>query len=142
MNLFNFFFHCSNTDVYDRVRPAVCTQPVHLGQNTAAVVESILTGYKVEQQGYRACMALLKLSDQYSPERLEAACIKAFSYMPRPSYKAIQAILKTGQDKITDESAAPSESDEFGFIRGSDYYGSIHGHQTSLEREEGDGDNA
>jgi transposase len=93
------------------------------GQNTAAVVESILTGYKVEQQGYRACMALLKLSDNYSPERLEAACIKAFSYMPRPSYKAIQAILKTGQDKITEETALPSETDEFGFTRGADYYG-------------------
>jgi transposase len=95
---------------------------VKIGQNTAAVVESILTGYKVEQQGYRACMALLKLSDTYSPERLESACIKAFSYMPRPSYKAIQAILKTGQDKISEESATPVEQDEFGFTRGSDYY--------------------
>ena len=94
-----------------------------IGQNTVAVVESILTGYKVEQQGYRACMALLKMSDTYSPERLEAACIKAFSYMPRPSYKAIQAILKTGQDKISEESAASSEPDEFGFTRGADYYG-------------------
>jgi len=93
-----------------------------IGQNTASVVGSILTGYKVEQQGYRACMALLKLSDTYSPERLEAACIKAFSYMPRPSYKAIQAILKTGQDKITEEASAPPEPDEFGFTRGSDYY--------------------
>ena len=37
-----------------------------IGQNTSAVVESILTGYKVEQQGYRACMALLKLSDKYT----------------------------------------------------------------------------
>lgn len=96
---------------------------VKIGQNTAAVVESILTGYKVEQQGYRACMALLKLSDTYSPERLEAACVRAFSYMPRPSYKAIQAILKTGQDKISEESSAPAEPDEFGFTRGPAYYG-------------------
>jgi transposase len=93
-----------------------------IGQNTVAMVESILTGYKVEQQGYRACMALLKLSDAYSPERLESACIKAFSYMPRPSYKTVQAILKTGQDKINEESAAPAEQDEFGFTRGSGYY--------------------
>lgn len=94
-----------------------------IGQNTAAVVESILTGYKVEQQGYRACMALLKMSDTYSPERLEAACGKAFTYTPRPSYKAVQAILKTGQDTIKEETAVPTEPDDFSFTRGSDYYG-------------------
>ena len=48
-----------------------------IGPNTATVVEAILTGYKVEQQGYRAYMALLKLSDNYTPQRLEAACYKA-----------------------------------------------------------------
>lgn len=93
-----------------------------IGGNSAAVIESILTGYKVEQQGYRACMALLKLSDQYSPERLEAACSKALDYTPRPSYKAIQAILKSGQDRISPETAAPSQPSEFGFTRGADYY--------------------
>jgi len=91
-----------------------------IGQSTAAVVEAILTGYKVEQQGYRACMALLKLSDQYESERLESACAKALFYTPRPSYKSIQAILKSGRDKAQDESATPSK---FGFTRGADYYG-------------------
>jgi transposase len=94
-----------------------------IGPNTAAVVETILTGYKVEQQGYRACMALLKLSDSYTPERLEAACEKALYYTPRPSYKSVQAILKSGQDKISETSAAPYEPSEFGFTRGADYYG-------------------
>jgi transposase len=94
-----------------------------IGQNTVTVVESILTGYKVEQQGYRACMALLKLSDQYTPERLEAACAKALFYTPRPSYKAVQTILKSGQDKPTEDPQTPSEPSEFGFTRGSDYYG-------------------
>lgn len=91
-----------------------------IGVNTAAVVESILSGYKVEQQGYRACMALLKLSDQYTPERLEAACTKALFYTPRPSYKSIQTILKSGQDKKINEDATASS--EHGFTRGADYY--------------------
>ena len=91
-----------------------------IGTHTASVAESILTGYKVEQQGYRACMALLKLSEQYSPERLEAACNKALFYTPRPSYKSIQTILKSGQDK-TSEKTPPSTS-EFGLTRGADYY--------------------
>ncbi|MEW6651588.1 MAG: IS21 family transposase [Chloroflexota bacterium] len=94
-----------------------------IGANTAAVVETILMSYKVEQQGYRACMALLKLADHYTPKRLEAACAKALFYTPRPSYKAIQAILKSGQDKITEKSVAPAEPSAFGFTRGADYYG-------------------
>ena len=94
-----------------------------IGENAAVIVEAILTGYKVEQQGYRACMALLKMADTYTPERLEAACEKALSYTPRPGYKAIQAILKSGQDKISEKSAAPSDPSPFGFTRGADYYG-------------------
>ena len=92
----------------------------NIGANAATVVESILIGYKVEQQGYRACMALLKLSEQYTPERLEAACAKALFYTPRPSYKSIQTILKSGQDKKPDETS--SSSSEYGFTRGAEYY--------------------
>jgi len=91
-----------------------------IGPQTARVVESILTGYKVEQQGYRACMALLKLSDSYTSERLEAACDKALFYTPRPSYKSIQTILKSGQDKP--EPAVPAPASKHGFTRGADYY--------------------
>jgi len=94
-----------------------------VGENVTVIVETILTGYKVEQQGYRACMALLKMADTYTPERLEAACEKALSYTPRPGYKVIQAILKSGQDKISEKSAAPSDPSPFSFTRGADYYG-------------------
>jgi transposase len=97
------------------------TWAAKIGINTTAVVEGILTSYKIEQQGYRACMALLKMADQYSPERLEAACAKAFFYTHRPSYKSIQTILKTGQDKLSEEPPIPT-SDSHGFTRGADYY--------------------
>ena len=92
-----------------------------IGEHAVTVVETILATHKVEQQGYRACMALLKLSEQYSPERLEAACAKALFYTPRPTYKGIQTILKSGQDKP--ESPAPASKCEHGFTRGADYYG-------------------
>jgi hypothetical protein len=93
-----------------------------IGENTAAVVESILAGYKVEQQGYRACMALLKLSDQYSLERLESACSRALDYTPRPGFKTIQTILKSAQDKISKAPTVPDEAPAFAFTRGADYY--------------------
>jgi hypothetical protein len=94
-----------------------------IGSNTASVIEGILTGYKVEQQGYRACMALLKMADSYTSERLEAACAKALRYTPRPAYKTIQTILKSGQDRIVDNSSIPPEPSAHGFTRGAGYYG-------------------
>lgn len=58
------------------------------------------------------------------PGTVGAAYAKGLFYTPRPSYKAIQTILKSGQDKPpTDESETPSDTSEYGFTRGSGYYG-------------------
>jgi hypothetical protein len=64
-----------------------------IGCNTETVVRAILAGYKVEQQGYKACMGILKLADKYSAERLENACKRALSYTPRPSLKNVQTMI-------------------------------------------------
>ena len=70
-------------------------------------------------------MALLKLADKYSVARVEAACKKALSYTPNPSFKSVKTILSTGQDKVTpDQSIKTSDtSADHGFTRGADYYG-------------------
>ena len=96
-----------------------------IGPHAHAAVSAILTAHKVEQQGYKSCLALLKLADKYSIERVEAACAKALSYTPQPSYKSIQTILQTGQDKLKTEDRTnhSAESEEFGFVRGAGYYG-------------------
>jgi len=94
-----------------------------IGENTEAVVRAILASRQIEQQSYRACMALLKLADKHSLPRLEAACKRALSYTPSPSFKSVQTILATGQDKLLDEPPASGASSEFGFTRGADYYG-------------------
>ena len=93
-----------------------------IGEHTVTVVKAVLASRKIEQQGYRACMALLKLSDKYSAARLEAACKRALTYTPSPSFKSIQTILATGQDKLPEEDSA-DPSAEFGFTRGPGYYG-------------------
>jgi transposase len=97
-----------------------------IGEHTSAVISSFLGRHKVEQQGYKACMALLRLTDKYSVERLESACTKALSYTEEPSLKGIQAILKSGQDKLLKETA-PHSSSEFGLTRGADYYSRRNG---------------
>lgn len=96
-----------------------------IGENTTFIIRFFLNRYKVEQQGYKSCMALLKLADKYSVERLEAACTKVLTYTLTPEYKNIQIILQTGQDKINDSSIAitqPSDNEHFSFTRGAEYY--------------------
>ena len=93
-----------------------------IGIETKTVVSAILAGYKVEQQGYKACMGILKLADKYTPERLENACRKALTFTPRPSLKNIQAILASGQDG-SEETAESTSSSQYGFTRGAGYYG-------------------
>jgi len=97
-----------------------------IGSNTAVTVRSILASHKVEQQGYKSCMGLLKLADKYSVGRLEAACKKALSYTPHPSYKSVKNILTTGQDKTPDKPSSEnndSNPDNHGYTRGAGYYG-------------------
>ena len=69
-------------------------------------------------------MGLLRLADKYSTQRLEAACKRALSYTPHPSFKSVKNILVTGQDKV-DNNSQPhsSEAERHGFTRGAEYYG-------------------
>lgn len=96
-----------------------------VGENTAAIVRLFLGSRKVEQQSYKSCMALLKLTDKYPPQRLESACAKAFSFSTMPSLKSIQSILKSGQDKLLNKETDTKKSvsvSEYGFTRGAAYY--------------------
>jgi transposase len=96
-----------------------------IGPNTEMTVKAILSSHKIEQQGYKSCLALIKLADKYSIARLEAACKKALFYTSMPSYKTVKTILSTGQDKVDVESEPfiPGDSETHGFTRGANYYG-------------------
>ena len=96
-----------------------------MGPNVEETIRSVLAGCRVEQQGYRTCMGILKMSDKYGIERLEAACARALSYTPNPTYRNISAILKSGQDKVMPPKAAKENkgSEQHSFVRGAKYYG-------------------
>ena len=92
-----------------------------IGPNTLAVVKLFLSAHKVEQQGYKSCMALLKSAEKYSDARLEAACKLALSFTTAPSLKSIQSILRSGQDTFTEE-PEPAKPSPYSFTRGAEYY--------------------
>jgi hypothetical protein len=97
-----------------------------VGPNTAVTFRSIFDAYKVQQQGYKSCMGILKLVDKHGADRLETACRKALIYTPHPSYKSIKNILSTRQDLIAEDKeiqTSPKENNQYGFTRGAQYYG-------------------
>jgi hypothetical protein len=95
-----------------------------IGEHTKTVVQLFLSRNQVEQQGYKACIALLKLSDTHSALRLEQACKSALSFTERPSLKSIQTILKSDKDKLLQGEVAPNLPENSGriFTRGREYY--------------------
>jgi hypothetical protein len=95
-----------------------------IGDNTYKVVDAILTSRIVEQQSYRSLMGLLKLTEKYSSEALEAACIKALTYTAAPSFKSIKNILAAGGYKSKPEKNTESTTkSKRGISRGARYYG-------------------
>jgi hypothetical protein len=95
-----------------------------IGGHTETVVRLFLSRNRIEQQGYKACLALLKLSDTHSAPRLEQACKRALSFTERPSLKSIQIILKSGLDSLPQGEPAPGlpETAARAFTRGQAYY--------------------
>jgi len=97
------------------------------GPATAAVVEAIMARRPHPQQGFRACLGIMRLGKTYSQERLEAACRRARA-LETYGYRSIESILKNDLDKRplpTPEPAAPRiEHDN---VRGAGYYaGTTH----------------
>ena len=71
-----------------------------IGENTAWVIEKVLSSKAFPEQTYNACLGILSYERKYSPERLEAACKRAYG-APVINYKIISNILKNNQDKQT-----------------------------------------
>ena len=69
------------------------------GPATAQVVTDILATRPHPEQGYRACLGLLRLGKRYGPERLEAACARA-AQLGASRYRTVQNILATGLDPV------------------------------------------
>lgn len=63
------------------------------GPSTAQLVEKIMDERRHPEQGYRACLGILRLSKRYSPQRLEKACTRALACRSH-SYRSIDSILK------------------------------------------------
>jgi transposase len=69
------------------------------GPKTAEVVAAILAHRTHPETGRRACLGLMRMAERYGAARLEAACERAVA-IRNPRYKSVEAILKSGLDKV------------------------------------------
>lgn len=81
------------------------------------VIEHVLTSKPIEQQTYKACMAILSLAKDYSDTSLETACERVISFGVTPTFKNIQNLLAANGDRARKPAERPR-----GITRGADYY--------------------
>ncbi len=93
-----------------------------VGASTGALVQRILNMRPHPEQGYRACLGLMRLGKRYTPERLEAACFRALRSGAH-SYRSVKSILEHGLDRVPLEDPEPlSLPLEHENVRGAEYY--------------------
>ena len=93
-----------------------------IGPSTAKLTALILESRPHPEQGYRACIGILRLARHYGADRLEAACDRGLDIGAR-SYGSIQSILKHGLDRRPPRPAAQGEQlPDHPNIRGPRYY--------------------
>jgi len=94
------------------------------GPQTGAMARQIIDSKTHPEQGYRACLGLMRLAGRYSPARLEAACARAL-HMGACAYRSVQSILDNGLDQVPLHEPTPIDlPQQHDHLRGQDYYAS------------------
>jgi transposase len=93
------------------------------GPATAQLVAAILATKPHPEQGYRACLGIMRLSRAAGSMRMEAACARAL-HLGAPSYRTVQNILASGADRVPTEPPTPEPASRppHPNVRGSAYY--------------------
>jgi transposase len=93
-----------------------------IGPETARLTTVILESRPHPEQGFRACLGILRLARQYGTSRLEAACRRDLELGAR-SYGSISSILQHGLDRRPPQTADLGELPlDHSNIRGAGYY--------------------
>lgn len=98
-----------------------------IGLHTKTMMHRIMESKKHPEQGFRSCLGIIRLSKQYTPERVESACKRALA-VEACNYGSVKSILQTGLDKVAylDEHKA-AKPIEHPNIRGREYYREVMG---------------
>ena len=92
-----------------------------VGPSVAEVVATILADKPHPEQGYRSCMALLRVAKRYPNDRVNAACTRALA-IGAPSRHSVQSILQRGLDQLPLEEPRAEKRVLHENVRGPDYF--------------------
>ena len=89
----------------------------------AGLIATVMATRVHPQQGFRSCLGILRLSERYGGERLEAACEHALQ-VGAASYRSVRSILLVGLDRRQEPTAEPAASRSLAHenLRGASYY--------------------
>ena len=92
-----------------------------IGPACAAIVSRILESRPHPEQGYRACLGLLRLAERHGAARLEAASVRALA-LGAPSYRCVKAILTNRLEHAPLAAQTDWAAPEHDHLRGPRYY--------------------
>jgi transposase len=96
------------------------------GPSVGRVVELTLARYANPEQGYRACLGLMRTAQRHGAARMNLACERALSVTVAggPRRKYIEAILKRGLERDAPPAAPTQRTSPLTHenVRGGDYY--------------------
>ena len=91
------------------------------GPFAGRLAREILASRPHPQQGFRACLGLIRLGERFGAERLDAACRRALD-AGTIRYRSVQSILKMGLDQQVLPEEPDREPVEHPNVRGPEYY--------------------
>jgi transposase len=93
-----------------------------VGPHGGQAVSRLLESKPHPEQGYRACLGIMRLGRRYGFQRLEAACRRAV-LLDACNYRSIKSILATCADRQPlPATEAPTAALDHDNVRGSNYY--------------------
>lgn len=93
-----------------------------VGANTAQVVSQILERYPHPEMGYRSCLGIIRLGQDYPAARVEAAAERALA-TGAISYKSLDSILRHSLDQQPLSNPTPSQPQlAHDNVRGAKYF--------------------
>lgn len=92
-----------------------------IGVCAALLCEKILVERSHPEQGFRACLGIVRLVKSFGRERVEAACSRALDIEAR-TFGSVKSILDNGLDRLPSGRSAAGQPIDHPNIRGPRYY--------------------
>jgi len=92
-----------------------------IGPCVVLLLKEIMAHREYPEQGYRACLGVMRLGKSYSKERMEAAALRAIQYKAF-SFRSVKSILLRGLDGQSSPSSPRKLPNGHDNLRGPGYY--------------------